>query len=141
MAMGAETDRANYKVMEEARGRLEHLGVDPSKGASLHTLSDDMSRLRSFPLPRMAEGPITAEFFVILKSDGNSVAFKAQDVKFATGSEQLKLPLKLLAPMDFKLKSPDGVATTLVRRGVLACYPRSGCSLSFLDPSIVRDLK
>ena len=83
---------------------------------------------------------MTAEFFVLLKANPNSPDFKVEDVRFISGSNLLKLSARSLASVDFKLKSPDGNPATIVRRGVLGCYVRSGCALTLLDPGMVRDL-
>jgi cytochrome c-type biogenesis protein CcmH/NrfG len=138
MATGDESDRAAQKL-PDTRAQIDLLGPEASK-IDAHVVGDELRTLRSIPLPRQQEGPLTAEFFVLLKAQANSPEFKVQDVRFISGSSLLKLSTRTLASVDFKLKSPDGNAATVVRRGVLGCYVRSGCALTLLDPGMVRDL-
>ena len=138
MALGDESDRAAQKL-SDAHTQLEHLGPEAAK-MDAHTIGDELRALRSIPLSRQQQGPVSAEFFVLLTSQPNSPEFKVQDVKFVSGSNLLKLSAKSLASVDFKLKSPDRNPATVVRRGVLGCYVRSGCALTLLDPGMVRDL-
>ena len=85
-------------------------------------------------------GTESAEFFVLLASDGNSKAFKVEDVKFISGSGKMKLQGKQLKTIDFDVPAPDNLPTRFVRRGILGCYQYSGCSFALLDPASVDSL-
>lgn len=102
--------------------------------------SDEVIREREFKLPRFLPGTESAEFFVLLASDGKSKAFKAEDVKFISGSDKMKLQGKQLKTIDFDVPAPDNVPTRFVRRGILGCYQYSGCSFALLDPASVHSL-
>jgi Domain of Unknown Function with PDB structure (DUF3857) len=82
----------------------------------------------------------SAEFFVLLASDGKSKAFKVEHVKFISGSDKMKLQGKQLKTIDFDVPAPDNVPTRFVRRGILGCYQYSGCSFALLDPASVQSL-
>ena len=127
--------------MAEIQARLEHLQPGSSKSAkSVTAAADNLARMRSFRLPRLVPGTATADFFVLLASDAKTPGFKAMDAKFISGSETLKSYGKSLTASNFNMMSPDGVATRLVRRGTLGCYPASGCSFVLLDPTSVTTL-
>jgi len=82
----------------------------------------------------------SAEFFVLLASDGKSKTFKVEDAKFISGSDKMKLQGKHLKSIDFNVPAPDNVPTRFVRRGILGCYQYSGCSFALLDPAAVHSL-
>ncbi|MBI3475274.1 MAG: DUF3857 domain-containing protein [Acidobacteria bacterium] len=90
---------------------------------------------RRFKLSRFMVGTESAEFFVLLASDGKSPTFKVQDTKFISGSPKMKLEGKQLRSLDFGVPSPGGSVTRFVRRGILGCYQYSGCSFVLLEPS------
>jgi hypothetical protein len=115
-----------------------------TRGASKSKGSGDSSNLviheREFKMARFLSGTESAEFFVLLASDGKSKSFKVEDVKFISGSEKMKLEGKQLKNVDFKVPAPSDVPTRFVRRGILGCYQISGCSFVLLDPDSVHSL-
>jgi tetratricopeptide (TPR) repeat protein len=111
-----------------------------AKSKSASEASDQVIHEREFKLPRFLQGTESAEFFVLLASDGTGKKFKVQDVKFINGSEKMKLQGKQLKNVDFDVPAPGDVPTRFVRRGILGCYEYSGCSFVVLDPSSIRSL-
>jgi tetratricopeptide (TPR) repeat protein len=127
-------------VMKATQERLTQLGPTTAPAQNAGSLTDETSRMRNFKLARLMPGNASADFFVLLVADSKA-GFRAQDAKFISGSEKLKSSGKILTAIDFKLPSPDGVPTRLVRRGILGCYQYTGCSFVLLDPGSVHSLK
>jgi tetratricopeptide (TPR) repeat protein len=127
--------------MDAARENLDHLPGGTSKTQGIVEASDIVIRERTFKLPRFLSGTESAEFFVLLASGGKSKTFKAEDVKFISGSDKMKLQGKQLKTIDLNFPAPGDVATRFVRRGILGCYQYSGCSFVLLDPATVHTLE
>jgi hypothetical protein len=124
--------------MNETRKRLEHLTTDPKERGDA---SDAVIHERMFKMARFLPGTVSAEFFVLMASDGKSKTFRLDDVKFISGSDKMKLEGKQLKSIDFNFPAPSGDPTRFVRRGILGCYEYSGCSFLLLDPASVRSLE
>jgi len=107
-----------------------------AKSKSTGEASGVIIRERTFKLPRFLPGTESAEFFVLLASDGKSKTFTVEDVKFISGSDKMKLRGKQLKSIDFNVPAPDDVPTRFVRRGILGCYQYSGCSFRAARPGI-----
>jgi tetratricopeptide (TPR) repeat protein len=123
--------------MDQTKKRLDHL-MGESKSAV--DASDMVIHERMFKMARFLPGTVSAEFFVLMASDGKSKTFKLDDVKFISGSEKMKLQGKQLKNIDFNVPAPSGDPTRFVRRGILGCYEYTGCSFLLLDPASVRSL-
>jgi hypothetical protein len=124
---------------DAARENLDHL--TKSAGSSrVPEGADLVIRERTFKMPRFLPGTESAEFFVLFASDGKSKTFKVEDVKFASGSEKMKLQGKQLKTIDFNFPAPPQAPARFVRRGILGCYQYSGCSFVLLDPASVHSL-
>jgi Tfp pilus assembly protein PilF/transglutaminase-like putative cysteine protease len=142
MSMSHQLALSQYKTeMDAAQENLNHLTGGAGKSKSTSDGSESVIHERMFKLPRFLQGTESAEFFVLLTSDGRSKTFKAEDVKFISGSDKLKLQGKQLKGIDFKVPAPDDVPTRVVRRGILGCYQYTGCSFVLLDPATVTSLK
>jgi hypothetical protein len=126
--------------MDAAKENLEQLPGGSSQLKNTNEESDIVIRERTFKLPRFLPGTESAEFFVLLGSDGKSKSFKVEDVKFISGSDKMKLQGKQLKTIDFKVPAPDDVPTRFVRRGILGCYQYSGCSFVLLDPATIHSV-
>ncbi len=126
--------------MAAAQENLNSLTGKAAKPRSSGDASDLVIREREFKLPRFLSGTESAEFFVLLGSDGKSKTFKVEDVKFISGSDKMKLQGKQLKNVDFKVPAPGDVPTRFVWRGILGCYQYSGCSFMLLDPATVHSL-
>ncbi len=123
-----------------AKENLAHLTGRAAKEQDSGDAVDVVIRERTFKLPRFLPGTESAEFFVLLASDGKNKPFKVEDVKFISGSDKMKMQGKVLKNIDFKVSAPDDGPTRFVRRGILGCYQYSGCSFVLLDPATVHSL-
>jgi tetratricopeptide (TPR) repeat protein len=128
------------KETDEVQKRLDHLTGHAKSNSNMVETSELVSRERNFKVTRFSPGPESAEFFVLLGSDGKSKTFKVEDSKFISGSDKMKLQGKQLKSIDFNFSAPSGVVTRFVRRGILGCYQFSGCSFVLLDPEGVQSL-
>jgi tetratricopeptide (TPR) repeat protein/transglutaminase-like putative cysteine protease len=126
--------------MDAAQENLNSLTNRDVKSKGSVDASEEVIREREFKLPRFLPGTETAEFFVLLASDGKSKTFQVEDVKFISGSDKMKRQGKQLQSIDFRVPSPSDVPTRFVRRGILGCYEYTGCSFVLLDPASVRSL-
>jgi tetratricopeptide (TPR) repeat protein/transglutaminase-like putative cysteine protease len=126
--------------MDTAQKQLDHLTGGAAKARNASDASDKVIRERTFKLPHFLLGTESAEFFVLLGSDGKSKTFKVEDVKFISGSDKMKFQGKQLKNIDFGVPSPDDGPTRFVRRGILGCYQYTGCSFVLLDPASVHSL-
>jgi tetratricopeptide (TPR) repeat protein len=88
----------------------------------------DSNLLRTIKLQRLAKGNASAELFVLLSRNATNSSVKIEEVKFIGGSEELRAAARTLETSNFKFPFPDDGPTRLVRRGILACYPVTGCS-------------
>jgi hypothetical protein len=79
---------------------------------------------------------VAAEFFVLIGPDT-----KITDTKFISGSDKLKSADSALRKINFKLTFPDDGPTHLVRRGILSCYPVTGCTFVLYNLRDVRSVK
>jgi hypothetical protein len=130
-----------YKIeLEAAQENLDHLTGGRANSKNAEDGSNQVIHERTFKLPRFLPGTESAEFFVLLGSDGKSKRFKVEDVKFISGSDKMKLQGKQLKVIDLNVPAPDDVPTRVVRRGILGCYQYTGCSFVLLDPSTVKSL-
>ncbi len=86
--------------------------------------SDGLNQLRTFKLPRVIAGTASADFLVRLGSEG-----KIDDVKFVSGSEELKNAAKAMNAAAIRFPFPDNGPSRLVRRGIVSCFLHSGCTL------------
>ncbi len=130
-----------YKTeMDTAQETLKSLTGGSEKSKNMNEASDIVVRERTFKLPRFLRGTESAEFFVLMASDGKSKTFKVEDVKYISGSGKMKLQGKQLKNIDFKIPAPDDVPSRFVRRGILGCYQYTGCSFVLLDPATVRSV-
>lgn len=139
MGIGSPSGEAGTEIAA-AQENLDHLTGGAPKSKSMDDATDAVIRERTFKLPRFLPGTESAEFFVLLSSDGKSKTFKVEDVKFISGSDKMKLQGKQLKSVDFNFSAPNHAVTRFVRRGILGCYESSGCSFILLDPPSVTSL-
>ena len=95
---------------------------------------------RTIKLPRFLSGTESAEFFVLMATDGKSKTFQVESEKFISGSDKMKLQGKQLKGIDFRFPTPSNLPTRFVWRGILGCYQYSGCSFVVLDPTSVHSV-
>jgi tetratricopeptide (TPR) repeat protein len=141
MSMSQQVGVNQYKTeLDAAQENLNRLTAGNVKSTSAGDASDLIIRDRTFKLPRFLPGTESAEFFVLLGSEGKSKNFKVEGVKFIGGSYKMKLQGKQLTTIDFNVPAPDHNPTRFVRRGILGCYQYTGCSFVLLDPASVTSL-
>ena len=141
MPMSGQLPLDQYRTeTDAAQENLDHLTGGAAKSNGTGDASDVAIRERTFKLPRFFPGTESAEFFVLLASDGKNTTFKVEDTKFISGSDKMKLQGKQLKSIDFNVRAPSGVPARFVRRGILGCYEYSGCSFVLLDPVSVHSL-
>lgn len=139
MTMGLTIDEAGT-IMSETRERLDHLDGTATTLKGRSDASDLVIRERTFKLPRFLMGTESAEFYVLLVSDGKNKSFRPEDVKFISGSPKMKFQGKRLKAINFEISAPAGVEAKFVRRGILGCYQYTGCSFVLLDPGAVQSV-
>jgi tetratricopeptide (TPR) repeat protein len=142
LSMSRQLALEDYKT--EADGAQQTLGRltgTSDKGKNTNDATDIVIRERTFKLPRFLPGTESAEFFVLLASDGKTKAFKVEDTKFISGSDKMRTEGRQLKTLDFGVPAPDMVPSRFVRRGILGCYQYSGCAFVLLDPASVNSLK
>jgi hypothetical protein len=62
-------------------------------------------------------------------------------VKFISGAEPLKSAEKSLLSTKFNVNFPDDGPSRNLRRGILGCYPYTGCSFVLMTPASVFSVK
>lgn len=136
------TGRANDMTHTEMNAAKENLTilVGAAKAKDDGNAGDIVIRQRTFKLARFLPGTESAEFFVLLASDGKGPAFSVQDVKFISGSNKMKTQGRQLKSVAFDFPAPPQSTARFVRRGILGCYEYSGCSFVLLDPPAVGSL-
>jgi hypothetical protein len=83
----------------------------------------------------LGPGAANGEFFLILGPGS-----KVEDVKFITGSDQVKDTGKAISSIAFNFRFPDGGPTRLVRRGVLDCEKSGPCTFVLINPDDVHSV-
>jgi tetratricopeptide (TPR) repeat protein/transglutaminase-like putative cysteine protease len=132
---------SQYQAEKDAvQENLNHLTKGATQAKGTPDPTDIVIHERTFKLPRFLPGTTSAEFFVLLASDGKSKTFKVEDVTFVSGSEKMKLQGKQLKTVDFNFPAPDSVPSRFVRRGILGCYEYTGCSFVLLDAASVNSV-
>ena len=125
---------------DEARQHLEHLtGAKAPKPTDLvhgDPSGSELSELRSVKLKHLVPEQATAEFFLLFGPGP-----KVEDVKFISGSEQLKSAGDVLKKADFQVAFPEGSSAHLVRRAMLMCSNISGCTAVLYTPDSVHSVK
>lgn len=98
------------------------LSLPRSRGLAFNPYAGELSEQRTTKLPPIAK-QASAEFFVLFAPGP-----KIEEVKFISGSEQLRSATKTLSQYKLKVAFPDDSSGRLVRRGMIACFPTTGCS-------------
>jgi hypothetical protein len=97
---------------------------------------DELQKMRTISLGKVAKETASADFFVLLSNAGT--ASNLQGVKFVSGEEKLKIFSEALRGAKFSQPFPDDSPTQIVRRGTLSCSQATGeCGFVLLLPSDV----
>jgi len=117
MSAGRAPDHARERLAELQAGASQHVGKIDILNLQQH---------RTFNLTKFPNKPgthATAEFFILL-APGPKIA----DVKFISGSEELRGAAQGLAAAKISAVFPDDHPAQIIRRGVLDCEPEvAGC--------------
>jgi len=122
-------------AISEATQSLAHLKVTPPDRLGPHALASELSEDRTSKLPYLASKHAFAEFFLLF-----SPGPKVEDVKFISGTDKLRSAERALRLAKFKVPFPENSSARLLRRGVLACYPITGCTFVLLTPETVTNV-
>lgn len=127
---------AVYRDMPQTSERLEKLGgTMDSLVAGLRNSSaspqDELSQMRSVPVPGIAEQTGSAEFFVLFSVKG------VEEVRFVSGSGKLEQAAGVLSKLSYNLPFPDTGPERIARRGILSCsqYTTPKCNLVLFLPA------
>jgi len=141
LALAAQRDRPS------TRQRLEKLGGSADDRPTLRrgqpgaprtppTVSpeEELSKMRSFPIPGLSQRQGDAEFFLLFSPKG------LVDARPLDGDEKLKAALNILTKTSYGLSFPDEGPEKLVRRGILSCsqYTTPTCNLVLFLPANTR---
>ena len=81
-----------------------------------------------------------ADFFLVFTRDAQNSFVKVEEVKFISGSEDLKSANTTWKNLISKVAIPGDGHPHILRRGTLGCYPDSGCSFTLFLPRDVHSL-
>jgi hypothetical protein len=99
---------------------------------------DELQKVRTIDLGKVAKEAGDAEFFVLLRRGTGSTA-TVESVKLVSGDEKLKSFSEALRTADYHLTFPDDTPVKILRRGVLSCSTATGnCMFVLMLPDDVR---
>jgi tetratricopeptide (TPR) repeat protein len=131
LALAASKQQDDTKDTEDRLDRLEEEAKPtPATGAK-----GELSDARTFAVERITKSTSNADYFLVI-----GPASKVEDVKFVSGSDELKSADKALRTIDFKFPFPDDGPSRIVRRGILSCYPVTGCNFVLYNISDVHSV-
>ncbi len=125
LAAGSGTTRA------EITRRYERL-TGRSVGNAPSTAADELTRVRTFKLPRLTTQTASAEFLILLAPGPKTIG-----AKFLNGSEALRGAAEAIGRISFNPDFPDDAPSTLTRDGIVSCSS-GGCDLVLLPASASR---
>jgi tetratricopeptide (TPR) repeat protein len=131
LALAAAKGRDDTKDTQERLDRLE----DEAKPAPATGARGELSDTRTFVVEKITKETSNADYFLVIGPGS-----KVEDVKFVNGSDELKSADKNLRAISIKFPFPDDGPTRLVRRGILSCYPVTGCSFVVYNLSDVHSI-
>lgn len=102
---------------DDAQGRLSRLvRAKAAFDSAINKVTDELAASRTFNISKVGLGPGTADFYVLL-SPGATQA----EVKFISGTENLRAATQRLAAVNYYLLFPGKGPVKVVRRGALTC--------------------
>jgi tetratricopeptide (TPR) repeat protein/transglutaminase-like putative cysteine protease len=134
---------SGLRPIPETRDRLASLaGGDAKVDATVAKHKEELQRLRTIDLGKVAKETGNADFFVLLSrgpGHGQSSAATVEAVKFAGGDEKLKVFTEALRTAEYRLTFPDDTPVKILRRGILSCSTATGnCTFVLMLPDDVR---
>ena len=130
---------SGLRPIPETRDRLAALaGGDAKVDATVARHKEELQRLRTIDLGKVAKITGSADFFVLL-SRGKGGDATVEAVKFADGDEKLKVFTEALRTAEYRLTFPDDTPVKVLRRGTLSCSTTTGtCTFVLMLPDDVR---
>jgi len=134
---------SGLRPIPETRDRLASLaGGSGQVDAAVAKYKEDLQRLRTIDLGKVAKETGSADFFVLLSRGpgrAGSSAATVEAVKFASGDEKLKVFTEALRTAEYRLTFPDDTPVKILRRGILSCSTAIGtCTFVLMLPDDVR---
>ncbi|MGA3239765.1 MAG: tetratricopeptide repeat protein [Bryobacteraceae bacterium] len=126
--------------LAETRERLEKLGGSTEDRPTLRrgapasprvSPEDELSELRTSPVPGLKYQHGTAEFFLLFSASG------MDDSQFIRGDEDLKPAAGALGKLHYRMPFPDEGPEKIARRGILSCsqVTTPNCTFVLLLPA------
>jgi tetratricopeptide (TPR) repeat protein len=130
---------SGLRPIPETRDRLASLtGGSAKVDATVAKYKEDLQKLCTIDLGKVAKETGTADFFILL-SRGKGSDATVEAVKFASGDEKLKVFTDALRTAEYRLPFPDDTPVKILRRGILSCSTATGnCSFVLMLPDDVR---
>jgi len=116
----------------------EHLQKAAGTGNSKVTekYKDELRQLGTFRIPNPKKVSGNADFFLLLTPEKGKT--KVENLKFVSGTENLRDFVGALRTIDYKASFPDDSPTKILRRGTLTCKSADGnCLFVFVPPDDV----
>jgi tetratricopeptide (TPR) repeat protein len=134
---------SGLRPIPETRDRLASLaGGSAQVDATVAKYKEELQRLRTIDLGKVAKETGSADFFVLLSRGpgrAGSSAATVEAVKFASGDEKLKVFTEALRTAEYRLTFPDDTPVKVLRRGILSCSTATGtCTFELMLPDDVR---
>jgi tetratricopeptide (TPR) repeat protein len=134
---------SGLRPIPETRDRLASLaGGSAQVDATVAKYKEELQRLRTIDLGKVAKETGSADFFVLLSRGpgrAGSSAATVEAVKFASGDEKLKVFTEALHTAEYRLTFPDDTPVKILRRGILSCSTATGtCTFELMLPDDVR---
>jgi tetratricopeptide (TPR) repeat protein len=121
-------------VSQKAKDHLRQAGVPEQITPSIQNPSspERLVRARTFGIPMLPKQTATADFYVLLSSNGE------RDAQFISGTESLRSATDTVKSA-VKFTFPDDGPEKIIRRGILSCslYTTPNCQFTLLLPSDV----
>jgi hypothetical protein len=131
LALAAAKQHDDTKDTQDRLDRLE----EEAKPAPATGAKGELSDTRTFAVERITKETSNADYFLVIGRGS-----RVEDVKFVSGSDELKSADRALRAISLKFPFPDDGPTRLVRRGILSCYPVTGCTLVLYNISDVHSV-
>jgi tetratricopeptide (TPR) repeat protein len=121
--------------IEKTRERVEKLvpGSSALGPKEEQAIDNELSLMRTVKLPKLTTETASAEFFAVFTRDPKTGAAKIEGVKFIGGSDVLKKEVAAVQSASLPMSFPPEGQARILRRGVVGCFPLSGCSFTLLN--------
>ena len=130
---------------ESLSARLEALGETPARKSARYSpewrkgtrAGEELSKLRTVKLPRFSTKRGSAEYFVLLTSDG-----RVEDVRMISGDEYLKEAGDHLRRATYNQSFPASSKAKILRKCIVMCSEiPAACSAVLMTPDMVSSVE